>query len=528
MRPRIPRRVPVRWLAAVPDRRYPPDVRIWTIPLLVLLLVALRIAQYLSIAPTTWDSEWAGMARLAWESQVLGAVWPSTPREWGDYAYMSFAQGTLFPVLWTAWLSRLAPLHTWMLQSSSLLAEALTVGLAAVLFLGRRTDWRAAAALAPWFCVPLAVLGWLLMPFGNHTEYIWITVCLALLLQRSPAHWTPGRWLLTGAVVATGVFCYRGHVSSAGALAAVFVTSRGLRAKLLGPAVALGGAGLGLWVASWFIDPIHGLPEALFPSTRLRFDVVSSFGPQDFLRLVPRPLALPLPVWASGLGLLALLALAAVRDRAARFVGALLVMQLAAIGLLEMNFSQYWMPPYYSVLLGAGLAATSPWRVARPAALALAAWAVLCVPDTFGHIAPHRWSAYAAYDPLPAGYRLRPATLSPDLVEPLLRLVEQGAGPSLTEGLGRCPSAMRYGPPRDFDWLDDGPMCCESVAGLLQERAAELDLEQVAIGLWLACGRDEARFEGAVKGVGKAQEAALRQGLELWRSDPRGWSPARR
>lgn len=482
-------------------------------------LLLLRAAQLRTLGPLLYDLEWVRFASLAWD-MLHGGQWPRTLQGWSGLAYMPFAQGTLLPIGGFALLAPHLGFRASVLQGFSVGTEALALGLATWLF-AARGGARALIPVLAWLFIPLGALIWQLMPFGNHTEYIWISVALALLLRRPPSRWRAGRWLGALLLLAGAVFAYRAHLLTVLALAAVVVP--GLR---LGPALGAlvgiaGAAAAGLGAAVALLPAGTSVAGGLLPGGTWR---VGLYGLNRYFGQLPQPVDSSDLFWwpLFVLGLVVVLLGAA--SRSARFAGVLLLLQLGAVSVRAVQEAQYLLPPYYSWLLGLGLVATGRgrWRLAAVAVLAV--WTVACFADQRVSVQPSTWAQTAGYEPLEPGLRLGLNHVSPELVPALTQLVRAGARESIGVGMGTCTYALRYlGPERSL--RPAAPQrCCLPAAEVLAQATGSGDIEQLGIGLWLGCG-SEARFERSLRSASPEDREALRGGAERWARDPARWTP---
>lgn len=247
-----------------------------SVTLAVRVLAALRTMQLLSVAPMLHDVEWLQFANLA---QVLASGRLDllvNPQElFPHYTYMDFAQGTVAVGIVTWLLSPILGITSWTLQASSMLAEALAVAiLAAPLVVVTPSRWKVALGLAPWILAPGFAVVWQMLPFGNHTELLWVPLGIALFLAwRPPEHRPLWQLALPLALLTAGTFCYRGVLTAVGALALCGLWSRSRRFGLWALAVT----GLSVTIVAGLLLYIY---EAHFLDRPLRMLLAYTSGTQ--------------------------------------------------------------------------------------------------------------------------------------------------------------------------------------------------------------------------------------------------------
>jgi hypothetical protein len=237
----------------------------------IVLTVALvlRVSLLLSKLHQYYDLEYTFMGRLALDlARGKAILWPP-----GDiianYQYGSFAAGTLGTQFMTAALAPFLGTNGWALHGSSLAFELVTLGLWFLLARRLLSPGLALLACLPVVVPPEFVAHWQLLPFGNHSEYIWVPVGVALWIAARPTEERgPGAWVAVAVFLTVGVLLYRLNLAAcAGLLVASLALgrSRGLWA-------GLGAVGLCLITVRFFIGTAGGFEHLLefWDPTRLR------------------------------------------------------------------------------------------------------------------------------------------------------------------------------------------------------------------------------------------------------------------
>jgi hypothetical protein len=176
-------------------------------------LLGLRALQLLSLAPDLYDGEFLQFGRLATEQAAHRIPADFSFADLRGYGYMPYAQGTLLIVLAASALAQLVGANVWALHGVAIALEALTAGLALALFLRVGGLRRAGPATLLWLLPPSFAVVWQLMPFGTHSDFLWVGVGAALLLARAGAPQPPrGLWPGLALLLALGVVAYRANI----------------------------------------------------------------------------------------------------------------------------------------------------------------------------------------------------------------------------------------------------------------------------------------------------------------------------
>ncbi len=478
-----------------------------------MLLVILRVLQLHHVEPLLYSPELYGLASLA-QDRAAGTV----PAGLGlaefvaAYQYGHFAQGTLLVQLLTAAFG---------LDSFHFVAigfEAITVLLAGVLALRIGGPRGMGLGLLPWLLPPAFVVGWQLMPYGNHTEFLGFGLALALLLLTPMAQWRPRRWAGAVALLALSVVLYR----LSGALVVGFAAAAAGQGSR-GGAVALGVAGLaagGMLLTAWAAWPGVG-SEDTFASFLAPRAAPRSFGEAGFapgwtwaLWGAPRGMLGGL-LWPAGVGAAAAAGMLAGKDVdglrpvglfAAGWAGAGILVPL----LFAPPHGEYLLPGLYGVLVLSllGLAPAASPAVRRAAMIGLGLAALAGASDGVRLLGP----GSAGYDGPAFERTLALEHLDGDEIPYFADLLEGGRGDrwvgraSATWKVGCLPQPLRHLTPR---LPDPTASTCEGwPPGALARHLLEVgpvphppELRSIGRGAWIVCGRDVDRVRAAAEGL---------------------------
>lgn len=404
---------------------------------LLAALVVLRVSNLLSELDLLYDDEFTIMGRLALHVADGTFQWEGLKALVGEYQYGSFAPGTVVTQLTTLALSMFMGANGWALIASSILFEL--VLLLAWLWTAERlglSPLAAALTTGPLFFAPWFAVTWQLLPFGNHSEYLWVPLLLLGLLA---APMDRRGAIVAAVVVVLGVFLYRLNVASvvgllfAGALAASPVArKRGLIAVVVG---------------------VLGVLLLLGGDWALGFDYrMAGFDGGGLLRL-PRTMWDHVPQlaqrnWGEGFGhsaaprgwrtihKIALFALPILALRAWRrpelrpalgFVLGWSITAFAVPAAFGESPDRYYLPGWYA-LVACGLVAWAAWegRGRRVIAGALLLLTLGGMQETWRHHRPERWVANAQIDALALGQRLGVWYLERDDAPYYARILEEG------------------------------------------------------------------------------------------------------
>lgn len=244
----------------------------------VVLLLTLRAAMLRSSTHQLYSGEAAGVGRLQWELSQGAFEWHGPMRFVLEHTYQYFAQGTAFL---QAVAVLFAPVfgHSLLAQHAAAIAlEALFVGLVALVLLRITTPGFAALGGVAVAVSPKFVATFALMPYGNHTEFLWVPMLMALFLVGRPAEERPW-WvaLPLGALLGAGYVLYRLDALACVALLAVLLASRARsRWVLAGLSAALAAATAAATFHPLALTPLGMSTEGLgsFPADGPRLDRV--------------------------------------------------------------------------------------------------------------------------------------------------------------------------------------------------------------------------------------------------------------
>ncbi len=331
-----------------PNRR-----TLFAVPLVaVLLLVALRLVELRTIAHLLYSPELMGLGSLAWHVDHGGLEHDGTFAGFiATYQYGHFAQGTLLVQGLNWLLSLVFGTSGVVFGAVALCFEALTVGLLAW-FAARLAGWGGLLGVLPLLLPPAFIVAWQLMPYGNHTAFLWIPLAMGgvWLVAGNPD--TRPRWGLLAALLTGGVVLYRMNAASALACAAAVVALPARKrfravAWLLvswGLAMAIIAALHSIWPQSRFDDV--GLIPRLGTPRGAQWDLAFLGAPRNHLE--GWPWRLGLVAWA-GLGARAGLASARLRPLAVYGITLAAGALLAPI-LMTDGRSEYLLTGVYALL----------------------------------------------------------------------------------------------------------------------------------------------------------------------------------
>jgi hypothetical protein len=513
------------------------------------LLVLLRIAQYLSIATLVYDDELTEMARLALDLSTGDFVLDSPLFFAQKYTFQPFSQGTLLLQIVTAGFALVLGPTSWALQSAVLLFE--TIAFAGLLALGARIGGRRGLGLAAllWLvATPASVIAIQLMPYGIHSEFLFIPLAgIAFAAHRPPNTWKIQHWVAASLWMALGIVLFRSNLFPALAFtAAVVLVHRGRSAALA--LAALIGAGLfgGLclqWlsVGGWGAMPQHVSPgnwtplEAIgrlpamlgsvFPAPRLG-------APLDLAWRVLLLLGMPLALFRG-------LRRPTNRSLILIFASLWTAMSLAAVALLGELQLRYLCPPFYALLLcwlmlalDHGVSA----RVRKATSAALVLLALGGASDGVQLIHPSVWAQTLSFEAVRIGQELKVRYVELDELPYLQKILDEGRGSPWIGGrgdlLGRCSNlplsdsrVTKIRHPAKLDCL-----LSESEDPLIVLREArnwtnddvplEVRLTDMGRGAWIRSGRDLLAMEQRLSGVDQTERDLLLAGA---RDEARRW-----
>ena len=488
-------------------------------------VLGLRVAQLLSYAPLLADKELLPLGQLALELE-RGLL----PQDFGfsdlaRYGYMDHAQGTLYTVLGTVAFAQVLGANIWAMHATSMLAELVAIALLLILGLRHCPPVRAVVAVAPWVFAPAIAVSWQMMPFGNHTEFLWIPVAVALFVSGRPlGERSAMTWLIPLALLSVGLVLYRGNLLVLAAFVAGCLSARSWRAAALGTLTAAVSALLALAAIAWFLshsDDAVPILEVFFPG----FAQESSLA--ESMELLPTRFPNLPSLMGEGLQYLGvlligpvLLAIQAVggdgtggMGRPVRvffilWAGAALVAPIVSNAM----YPHYYLHPLYALVCCVIVAADGPagrWTTRGAVILALGLGLAGSV-DARLLVAPQAWETNRQYDGLSLWVDYGVRVIDADDVPYLLRIVAEGR-PDPHFGVGipterHCGSSLRGAVGR-LPHPTGGRCSCWSegeLAEVLQEwlrMNPGLQVEAVGQAAWIGCDRDMAAVESAAQGL---------------------------
>lgn len=183
-------------------------------PVWIAGLLGLRVTQVLSEQHLFYDQEFTNMGRLALAVTDGTVQWTPVGPFVSEYMYGFFAPGTLVIQFLTLLLSVPLGPNGFALIGAGVVCEVLL--LVTWIRCGRSmmSPWLVSLSVLPLLFAPWPAVQWQLMPFGNHTEFLWIPlVALLFFANASPRRWW--HWALLALLVLAGLYLYRLTVASA-------------------------------------------------------------------------------------------------------------------------------------------------------------------------------------------------------------------------------------------------------------------------------------------------------------------------
>lgn len=490
----------------------------------VLALLVLRLVELRTLAHLLYAQELMGLGSLAWDLDHGGLTHDGTLAGFiATYQYNHFDQGTLVVQALFLGLSRLFGTTGFVFHCVGIGLEAVTVGCVAWLgsrLAGPRSLWAMGALLFP----PAFVVAWQLLPYGNHTDFLFIPALLGVLWLRagqSGAVRLPVLFVL----LVVGVVLYRMN-AAAGVASVVAALALGGGARLRSGATVVA-AGL---VALACVFALHAVwPEGqgdggLLPSVGFgrRGSVQWAFfgAPRNLWGGWPWRLALA--VWAAG-GLWV-----GARDPSLRplvtYLATLAAGALAAPLLLAPPHPEYLLTGLYALLLlGMVGLATSEEAVGgfgRRVAIASAAVMLLAgLADARWLADATTWETTRGFDGIAAHFELGIEDPDADEISSWAAMLASGRGSQAT---GVATSThIEAACPLQPGRLDPGPLraadedrCPGWSEGALGRRWMDLRAQgwtptaqqarDFGAGAWVVCGRSLECVEKAMGGVDRS------------------------
>ncbi len=445
---------------------------------------ALRLAQMSSISLSPWDHEWHLLGTLALDLDAGHAKLGSL-REFVQ-AYRYEHTSSLITQVLTAALSQVFGVHALTQRATSLLAELLCVGLLSQVLLRRAPGWAVLPALLPWLLpIPWAV-DWLLSPYGNHTEFLWVGPAgLALGLGLPLEGERLRRCWPAGLAAALLVKLYPPLLAVVIAIGAAWLVRRAQAGMPWRRVAGLAMAG----VAAAAAIAVSVVPHALPNTDSLERLAQPEGWPALWSHMLPQ-VGAPLP--ALHIAALLAAAVAAVRRESrapALFALAWFVGAFAAATFVRNPADRYFLPALFACLLCATVAATAPrgwWRVPGLVVCLLLAQANLHHARL--SVRPELFASAADRDSLGLDARLGVLCAAPDELPWLADMLRGHRGSAWVGGLPGPPERGVYCGhlgPRQFELLDR----LRSGHWAPPEGDADEALRAMGAGLWISHGR---------------------------------------
>ena len=530
--------------------------------LCVSLLLGLRAAQLLGVAPLLFDWEFIQLGSLALEVEAgttqISQIW-RRPEGW---TYMNHAQGTLLPIAGTALLTPVFGASVWALHATSVIPEAIAAACLLTLIWRRSRSRRLVLAAAfCWAFVPRGAVVWQMLPFGNHTEFLWIPLALALLFdirQKSSFDSNAvalGMTLLLG----FGFVAYRGVAAALAAVAITLVLTQGLRGVRRAVAILVGASFLVFWLLDGFVKPEQWqelfVREFLFGAPVVEPDPWGHRAVR-FLRRLP---SAPLHGSVSGLyhGVLGVANLVALglllrgriptppqtgiaapaesNGRPAALVFLVIWALVACFVTLagDARYDQYFIQPFYALLavtlLLPTLVRSGAW-LRRGALCSVLLLGTLGAAEGVEMIRPSAWEANIDYRGLRLWGQFQMTSLDEDDIPYWNQIAGStqfnhfaGQGFPRTE---HCQPSLRMGSGETIPEPGSNRCSCwpegEFAVHLQQrlEEYAELPVNQLAVGAWIGCNRDQKAMTAAMRGLAPSIAERVWVAIDQFRGSP--------
>lgn len=512
----------------------------WLPPALLLCFALLRLLEARLLAPLLYSQELMGLGRLGWELQTSAPTATSSlPDLITAYQYGHFAPGTLLIQGLAAAIHPLLDSAGWLFHTLGLPFELLALGLT-LHWLGRDASaLRLVLVTSLWALLPAFFLGWQLMPFGNHTEFLWVIPALGLALEARGAR----ALLALSLISALSILMYRGALLPVSAALLVGLLQRRwatLAAIAAGTLVA-GATALALWALGTPSHPDETLSSLLLPrlaegrttATQALTSAAAFLGaPRGILAGAPWLLALVL-----GCGLAA-----ERRDARTGYLATLVALGLGVPILLAPAHPEYLFPATAAGLLLLSRAVLNPGRLGTVAiGLALVASAAGAA-DLARLASTELWASGRGYAPLRLSHELALRSFQPQDLQTWSRLLE-AEGSNRWIGLGTGGSPDRC--PEQTLRLDSGPLpdlrapaCRTWSSGELGEWLAAYQEERgpipaeglraVGAGAWVLCGQDARCVDRSVEGAPERTHDLVVRGARAAEVRARRTPPTRR
>ena len=189
-----------------------------------------QAAQLRSSIHLLYNGEALGLSRLMWDVHTGAFEFTSIANLINGYSYLQFDQGTAVQGLLAAGLAPALGTDIWTFYIAGIILCAMgTFCFALVVTRFARTP-ATLLLVAPFLLPPLPLQTWRLMPWANHTHFLWVPALLALWLivaGRDDARWR--NLLAPIGIAAVGIALYRGNLAPAVAVAVTLASLGGTR-----------------------------------------------------------------------------------------------------------------------------------------------------------------------------------------------------------------------------------------------------------------------------------------------------------
>jgi hypothetical protein len=393
-----------------------------------------------------------------------------------------------------------------------------------------------------------------MLPFGNHTEFLGVPLAVALLLDvrvRSSSA-SSAVAVAMALLLGFGFVAYRGTLATVVALVAVLVLTQGAAGLRRAAAIVVAAACLALWALHSLTDPAQWQGLATLRELLLGAPLMDPSSWSDRVGRLPQRLP-SAPAFLGSpwpyLGLLAaafvaastqllrgavpprsVVGLGAQEGRGGRpaphlFLGLWSVASLGMTLAADARYDQYFLQPFYGLLAVALLLpsmASPGTRLRRLALAGVLTLGLLGVPDGVELLRPSAWEANRDYQGLKVWGQFQMTSLDEDDIPYWNKVVGR---PHLRHFVGQgfppneyCDSNLRVGGKSPIDPPGTNRCSCWPEGELtahIEQRLREdsqVPVEQLGLGAWIGCNRDESALTAAIKGLNPVLKARVWDG----------------
>jgi len=180
-----------------------------------------------------YNGEAMGLSRLMWEAHAGTFEFTSFADLINGYSYLQFDQGTALQNILAAGMAPLFGANIWTFYVAGLCLGALGTFVFSLVIARLARAPGMLLLVVPFLFLPLPMQTWRLMPWANHTAFLWIPALLALwflVVDHEDLRW----WslLALAGIAAVGFVLYRGNVAPALAVAVTLISMGGARGVL--------------------------------------------------------------------------------------------------------------------------------------------------------------------------------------------------------------------------------------------------------------------------------------------------------